>query len=575
MPPNVHEASLQAIVDHEHTHPGFIAQNMSRSDLLPIFFRIKGKPFTINDRPQFKELFSDSYVPDTIFMTARQIGKSISLSRSEVLDCRQIPHFQVLYVAPLQKQTQRYSTVCLHEATHSANQVEFMAPVEDQPGAEIDANIVTSVSHQTFSNGSGIQLTYAKTSPDRTRGISADRIDFDEVQDQLVDNIPIIAEALTDSAWGLRRFTGTAKTTDNVIEAFWQQSAQCEWVVKCGSCNYFNIPTIDGHVLDMIQAPGPVCIKCGRLLDVRQGEFVPAYPERMSSFRGFHIPQIVVPAITENRQKWDRLFAKVMRQDLATTLQENLGISCSEGQRLLTAEDIRRQSTLPTTKVLQTRLSDYVMTIGGLDWGVAEQTSFTVHTIIGIRPDGAIHVLYARRFIGFNPDDVMQTIHQAHAFYGCRILCADYGMGFDKNVILEHRFGLPVIQIMYTRQAQLMNSNPSMGHPRYTVDRTTAIELVFMAIKYGKIRFPPQIEFQTYTDDILAIYEEVTESDIERRYFARNPNHSDDFAHALTFACLGAMRLMGTTILDVVPEIKVTRSGPPPIIHTDGKIAEG
>lgn len=547
---------------------GIISQTIQRTDLLPYLFRIKGQPYSLADRPQFSELFARQYVPDTIFMTARQIGKSISLSRSEVFDCISIPHFQIVYVAPLQKQTQRYSTVCLREAVSSCSQVD----VPEQELQEFDAQIVTSVSHQTFGNGSGIQLTYAKTSPDRTRGISADRIDFDEVQDQLADNIPIIAEALTDSAWGLRRFTGTAKTTDNIIEALWQQSAMCEWVIRCDACNHWNIPTVDGGVLKMIQPNGPSCAKCGHLLNVRTGEFIAAHPDRMSLFRGFHIPQIVVPAITENQRKWDRLMYKVLHQDIAMTMQENLGISCSEGQRLITPEDIRRQSTLPTTGELQSRVNDYVMRIGGVDWGVAEQTSYTVHTIIGIRPDGAIHVLYARRFVGFNPEEVLQTIAQAHLYYNCKVTAADYGMGFDKNIMLEHRFGLPIVQIMYCRQIQLMNFNPSMGHPRYTVDRTTALELMFMAIKYGKIHFPPQSEFQTYTDDLLAIYEEVTESDIERRYFARNPNHSDDFAHALCFACLAAMRSMDTSILDVVPDLPMTRVGAPPIIHVDSSI---
>ena len=540
-------------------------QELSRCDLLPYVFRIKDQPYDLTDRPQFREMFAEEYVPDMIYMAGRQLGKSISLSRSEVADCISIPHFQVLYVAPLQKQTQRYSTMCLREAVTSCS--FDLSENSEEDGS--DSPIVTSVSHQTFFNGSGIQLSYAKTSPDRTRGISADRIDFDEIQDQLVDNIPIITESLTDSNWGLRRFTGTAKTTDNIIESFWQDSSMCEWVTRCG-CGHWNIPNVDGKVLEMIGPEGPICVKCGRILNVRSGQYVAAYPDRMMTFRGFHVPQIVVPAIAENPQKWSRLFNKVLRWPIDAIMQEILGISCSQGTRLITLEDIRKVSILPTTLELQKHVTDYVFTVGGVDWGVAEQTSFTVHTIIGMKPDGHIDVLYARRFQGFNPDEVLQTIAQAHAYYGCRVTACDYGMGFDKNIMLEHRFGLPIIQVMYCRQIQLMNFSPSMGHPRYTVDRTTALELMFMAIKYGRVHFPPEAEFKTYTDDLLALYETVSDSDIQRRYFDRNPNHADDFAHALCFAMMTAMRSMNVSMLDMVPEVSGgIRGGKPPIVHID------
>jgi hypothetical protein len=235
-------------------------------------------------------------------------------------------------------------------------------------------------------------------------------------------------------------------------------------------------------------------------------------------------------------------------------MQEVLGISCSVGARIISQRDIDRQSVLPSVAALQKQLRNYVVTVSGVDWGGAEQQSFTVHTIIGIKPDGKIDVLWARRFVGFNPDEVLSEIAKAHRYYKCAMMAADYGMGFDKNVMLEQRFGITVIQIMLLHQNRLFGYSPTLGQHRWTVDKTTSLEILFLAIKYGRIFFPPQSEFKLYTEDLLSPYEEVTESGgLSRRRFLRNPARPDDFCMALNFACLLGMRLINSTMLDILP----------------------
>jgi len=527
-------------------------QNLHRADLLHALFRVHGEPYTLDNYPQFRPFYEASYATDTLWMCGRQLGKTMNLSRSEILELISVPHFQLLYVAPLQSQTQRYSTLYLTEAINSCWAARAMQ--EDRAGTPIDSKIVRAVHHQSFNNGAGIQLTYAKTSSDRARGIYADRIDFDEIQDQLPDNIPIISESLTASSWGARYFTGTAKTTDNTIEALWQQSSQSEWVMQCKACNHWNIPTEEGRVLEMIHPDGVHCVRCGRKLNVRDGEFVSAYPSRMRDFRGYHIPQIVVPAIVNDPIKWGKVIRKCTRLPLPIILQEVLGISCSIGARLITQTDIDRNSVLPTILQLQKRLNDYAFTVGGVDWGVAEHQSFTVHTIIGVKPDGKIDVLWSRRFVGFDPDEVMTEIARAHQFYGCQMIACDFGMGFDKNIMLANRFGLPVVQIQYLSQNRLLSYNAFQGHHRWVVDRTSAMELLFLAVKYDRIRFPPQHEFKIFTDDLLSPYEEIVEPNgIAKRRFLRNPIQPDDFCHSLVYASLVAMRLMNASIVDLVP----------------------
>jgi hypothetical protein len=160
-----------------------------RWELLPQLFKVKGKPFSLEGREQFSVLFSHEMVRELIVMSGRQLGKSMSLSRSELFDAMCIPNLQRLYIAPLQEQARIYSDLYVSEAIKSSPLAQRLQQ-NDMYGVLSDAKIIKSTGHQSFANGSGIMLTYAKSSADRVRGRFADCIDFDEVQDQSPDVVP-------------------------------------------------------------------------------------------------------------------------------------------------------------------------------------------------------------------------------------------------------------------------------------------------------------------------------------------------------------------------------------------------
>ena len=154
----------------------------------------------------------------------------------------------------------------------------------------------------------------------------------------------------------------------------------------------------------------------------------------------------------------------------------------------------------------------------------------------------------------FDTDTILRDIAGNHRFYGCRYLAADFGMGFAQNTMLTHRFNIPVVQINYTRQHQLMTHAPVLGYPRWTVDKITALEIMYWAIRYGRIWFPPKDESDAFTQDLLSPYEEIRNvQGLESRMFTRNPNMPDDFAHALCFALMVALRVTGDSLLSAVP----------------------
>lgn len=535
-----------------------LAQTMRRSDLLPRLFLINGAPFSLKDYDPLRALYDGPRPKKEILMSARQLGKSANFARSETLDSITIPNFHNVYVAPLKEQAVYFSTQALAAAMASCSVAAYLQEnakgEEDSPHSPVSNSIL----HKRFTNGSSNKLTYAKTSPDRARGIYADRLDFDEVQDQSVDNMNVIAHSVSQSPWGLTRYAGTAKTEDNVIEYLWRQSSMDEWVMKC-SCNRngggWNIPNLEGRVYDMIQVQGPSCVHCGKLLNVRNGQFVSGREGLRPLFTGRHIPQLIIPAIVENRDKWMEFVSKVRSLPLDIVCQELLGISCSSGSRVITADDIRRNSVLEPTNRLMYQLHKYKLIVSGIDWGIAERTSFTVHAVIGMTYSGEVHVLWANRYIGYDPERQLQAIAKTHKFYGASHIFADAGMGFEKNWWLYTKFGFPLTQIQYVRQNSFLRSNPLQGVPRYTVDKFTALSHLFHAIRYDRIKFPPYEQFEKYTCDLLSPYEHTTNvQGLETRRYMRNPNAADDFAHALCFGYTGILYATGQVLMDAVPD---------------------
>ena len=531
--------------------------NIRRHDLLPLLFKIRGQPYTLDNYPQFEPMYASEYPPDEIWMCGRQVAKSTNLSRSEGLDIAQIPNFQILYVAPLQSQAMRYSTLYLHEAVMTCDILRKMQSPVFQLG---EGPIVKSVGHQAFANNSGVQMMYAKTSADRARGITADRIDFDEIQDQLIDHIPIIKESTTNSPWGVHRYTGTAKTTDNAIEYLWRQSSQAEWAVRCG-CGHWNIPD-KTNALYMISASGPVCVKCGSALKVREGVFVHANRHLEREFPGYHIPQIVVPAIVYDPVKWSKLVNKIEKYPESIIFTEILGISHDAGARLITQADIDKVSILGTHHELRQHLDAYSLRVVAVDWGVAEVSSFTVASVLGYTSDGKIHVLFGKRYVGKNPEEVITDIIRIFNSYQCHMVAADFGVGYTNNVIIGNK-GIPVSQVEYVKANKLLTYKPILGSPRWTVDRNTALSMMFWGIKFGKIFFPNPEDSSIYTADLLSPYETVVEqsSGITSKKFLRDPSKPDDFAHALTFGAMMIMRMAGDPMLNMVPETSLDYAG--------------
>lgn len=540
------------------------ARMASLVPLLPMLLNIKGTPYSLEDYFPFETFFRTRLPRKTVLKCGRQLSKSTSQAARGVVQANCIPYFSILYVTPLFEMIRRFSQ-------------NYVRPfIETSPVSKLfyGSKTINSVLQRSFKNHSQMMFTFAFLDAERTRGISADQMCVDEIQDMDIDFLPIMRETMSGSRFcgggGIEVFTGTPKTLDNTIESLFQDSSQAEWLVPCPRCHYDNIPSLTHDLERMIgplhdrigpDRPATLCAKCRRPVDPRGGRWVHRYPERRWKFAGYHVPQIVMPMHYANYEKWDALLAK--QQGKGNTPQnvfynEVCGESYDTGARLITVTDLKKAGVLPWRNQMaeaKKHIGEYIARVLAVDWGGGgeDQVSFTTMACLGMLPNGKIHVIWGYRSL--TPHEHVQEarlVLQAASELKCGLIVHDYNGAGSLRETLIVQAGYPFDRIMpiaYTRAASgniLVYKPPTEIHPRhyYMADKARSLVLTCNQVKNGWLQFF-QYDYQNADDpgllyDFLALVEEKTDSRTGREIYTiiRDPNRTDDFAQACNMGCL-------------------------------------
>ncbi len=159
------------------------------SDFSETFLYLNGRRFSLNDYPYLRAVYNCT-ADRVVLKFSRQTAKSTTLSNIMVTNSIMSPHFKTLYISPSVDQTKVFS----HDR---------VTPVLEQSAFVkkhyLNASLIQNVFMKQLLNGSRMYLRYAHLNADRVRGYSADMCLFDEVQDQMEDNIPVIEETMSRS----------------------------------------------------------------------------------------------------------------------------------------------------------------------------------------------------------------------------------------------------------------------------------------------------------------------------------------------------------------------------------------
>lgn len=491
-------------------------------------------PFDFNKREYLRRIY-DTPSQRVLLKCGRQVEKSTTLGNKLLGYACLNNNFKCLFVAPSAEQAKVFSNDRIKDI------------IENSPLLSVYTNtkLNQNVFFKKLINFSQIRLRYAYLTADRVRGIPADLIEIDELQDILIDNIPVIEQCAFHSPYKLFVYSGTPKSLDNTIEHYWVNfSTQNEWVVPCErhgtpknpSSWHWNILTEAN-----IGKTGLVCDRCGEPIRAdhplaRWAAMNPATEDNKDkvTFEGYRIPQIMVPWVD-----WKEVLQHQEQYSRAQFHNEKLGMSYDSGVRPLTRGQLKRcckgEIRLGDIEHFK-RLSVGAQVYCGIDWGTGEN-SYTVISFGGYFGTGNFSIFWIHRFTGpdLDPEIQLDKICQMIAQLNCQLIGVDYGGGFHPNDRLTRVFGpQKIMKYQYNpKQKKKIYWEPTLG--RFMCHRTEVMSDIFSAIKRKLIDLPNWEDFrEPYGQDCLNIFSEYNER-LRMIEYKKKPGTTDDSFHSMFY----------------------------------------
>lgn len=500
--------------------------NISRADFAQKILYLDGKPFTLKHLPYLIPILNCNAEREML-MTGRQVGKSTTLAAEILLEAVSLRHYRSAYIAPRDLQITQFS----HD--------RLSTMIKESPYIQnfIDSSVIQQSHEKGFTTDSSVHLYSCYLTADSIRGYSANSLYIDEIQDILLDNIPIIEECTARKNPIRILYCGTPKTFDNTIQKKWEQTTQHYWAIKCTHCGHWNVPIKEENLgIEFLQ-----CANCKKQIVCTDGEYVALYPER--DFVGFHISQAMIAGAPGTGIPWSRLREKVDNPLYGKNklYNECLGFSYDVGSKLLTESELRQcvDTTMPMNLQRKAEWNMYTV-CAGVDWGVLGGNTRTVLTIGGLDKNKNLRVIYAKKFpVDEDPAQQVDNIATIINSAGVSCVCADRGGGVYANGFLKHklkRASLHEIEYKAKVNAGMQYNKDSQS---WITDRTRALAGIIAGIKSNTIIFPAMPFGTEFFPDLLTLSCAYNDR-LHCFQILRESTVTDDFAHALTYLRIAA-----------------------------------
>lgn len=524
-------------------------------DLATNIFKINGMPLKL-DYENMRHLWPIYNRTDRSILLkfGRQTHKSTTVAFKIALPCIRYRNYHALYVSPTGTQTSVFSTDKLDGAMRDSGFIQKYY---------IDSKTKDQVFYKEISNGSKIYLRSAYHSADSIRGISADDVCIDEIQDILSDHIPVIEQCMGYSLarWQQRLayepelpahlfrssiYAGTPKSAENTLEKYWNNSTQNEWLIKCEHCNKYNY--INEKNIGTVCL---ICNKCGKPIFYRNGQWITMNKGGIIS--GYRAPQIIFNWI--NNEKYPEIWQEQVIKPMKTYtsqkfFNEVLALPYANAKNPLNIHDIRtackdydvchRPDAYPWISKMDL--------FAGVDWGkgdMANGTSYTVLTIGGVY-NGKYRVIYMKKYTGRESEAVSQVenILSTVNYFGCKMVMADSGDGRTSNAMMVNALGAQRFAECYEHGSLKKKIVWDKKQGMYVVNRTRVMTDRFMEIKRNQVDFFNMEKFEEFKDDFLNIYSEYSDKTRQARYDhigADDSFHSYMYSRLICMICRGEM----------------------------------
>lgn len=518
------------------------------SEFVTNFIKVEGKEFSgvrygFEGWPYLKDIY-DSPSQFMVLQSSRQAAKSTTIGNIMLTYLSLESPISALYVGRSDEQATQFSRDRLKLVIENSPLLKELVGVDSSQ----------NVHNKEFNNGSIIRIRSAGVSADRVRGISARFLSLDEVQDIPTTFLPVIFECTATFPENKKIIlAGTPLSWDNTLSRyFYRYSNQNEWMIKCSSCNTWNILGIKN-----IGKEGLVCSKCGKPINYLLGQWVGANSK--SEFDGYRFNQLMTPYSYLN---WNTAIISKLNQYPANQFyNEVLGLPYDQGVKPITPDQLRACCSDYGLMVAPNKFITASPTFAGIDWGTGD-VSYTV-LVIGGLSGSHIKIYYLKRYKGVDslPDRSLEHICKMIRLFNCNKVAADWGGGMKYNFDLHAKVSPnhPVIQIQESGTSGLKLKYDGKGNT-YVANRTMMLSDVYWMIKKKMLDFPKESDFwDEFNNDYLCPY--IEETNYGLRY-DHPPGEPDDVLHATAFMLIAAQLTVGLPYLYSPEEAA--------LVHRDG-----
>ena len=486
---------------------------------------------------------------DIMLKFGRQAHKSTTLGNLITLPCIKYDTYRTVYVAPTGNQVSVFSSDKLANTVHDS-------PIVREN--YLNTHTKDHVFYKEFSNLSKIYLRSAYHTADSIRGISADMMCLDEVQDIVSDHISVIAQCMSGSPLHYKMlkgrypnlpkhmfkrsmYAGTPKTVDNTMEIYWDQSTQTEWVIKCQhmGCKKYNVIN-EYNAGDKFL----ICNKCGKAIHYRDGQWIDMCPNNF--IKGYRMPQLVLDWINdyEMPETWQSCVTNFRKTESTEKFyNEVLALPYASAKHPLSSAEMKAACDSEEPMIDQNHIRGHKWvkrgnkTYAGIDWGKGDTTRGTSYSIltVGTFMNQIYRVLFMKKYVGKMSDPLLQVQDMIRIIktFDCDLTIADTGDGRTSNAMMVKALGPEKFAELMEHggQKKKIKWDGVSGH--YTINRTRVMDDIFMEIKRSEVAFFRHEDFALFQPDFTSIFGEYSEITRMTKYDHVLP---DDAFHSYMFS---------------------------------------
>jgi hypothetical protein len=470
---------------------------------------------------------------------------STGIGVAELFKFHLIKDYKALYLAPMKD----------HVKTFADRLMEIQRASVFPPDVILGRGLRNNLYYKESPSGGSLRLMHILTDPTKVRGQSARTVLIDEAQDfdaEFLPEIEQVQKSFKDLRYTL--FAGTSKTVDTCLESQYNLGSGGVWHIPCGCKDKWHSLHDVEAIPNMMSVDGIRCPHNGNLLNPMIGEFVHERPSLLNLRRAsFHLPQVIVPEYAAGKAFQD-IWTDYKRYPYKKFLQEIMGIATEEGVSELTMDDVKKcceERTLDQVQADYLSGKDrYLWVFSGCDWGGSDwqpasrtKLSYTVHSMYGVKPDGRVHLLYAKMYAEMNYQEIAGDIVENHLKYKAFGIGADNGGGQYYNAYLRDCGRIPSDRFLVFQYAETRNVLSRIDRTDmhvFSLHRTDSISALINDIKNVKIIFPRWDSVQHFLMHFLNMRRNINETNMGRstmRYI-KHGSKADDFMQSTNYALM-------------------------------------